>query len=256
LEIDPPRLAAQGSWPPPSAHTPLFHLMGCDLPIYLMIVSAAQAALFFRREQERAGSLSRARLEALRAQLQPHFLFNTLNAIAGLVYHEPAKADAMLTALSDLLRSSLKTSDTQELPLAQEMIFVKRYLDIMRARFEDRLNFRLEIGSDVRAALVPSLLLQPLVESAVRHGLEPQPAGGLITVRAWREGGALRLTVEDNGAALKKSRPTSEGAVIGNARARLRELYGNRATFELRNGLGVIADISLPFRTAPPPLAA
>lgn len=136
------------------------------------------------------------------------------------------------------------------------MAFVKRYLDIMHARFEDRLDFRLEFGSDVRGALVPPLLLQPLVENAVHHGLEPRSDGGLVTVRAWREGSALRLSVEDNGVGLAKGRFAGEGIGIGHTRARLRELYGSRATLELRNGLGVTADISLPFRIAPAPVAA
>ena len=224
--------------------------MSFELPIYLMIMSGAHAALFYRRSQERAASLARARLEALRMQLQPHFLFNTLNTIAGLVHDDPNKADAMLIALSDLLRLSLKTSRELELPLHRELEFVERYLELMHARFEERLRYHLDIAPDVNAALVPGFLLQPLVENAVHHGLEPQPAGGLVTVRAWREGETLHLSVADNGVGLSKGQPQREGIGLANTRARLHELYGKRASLSLRDEGGLSVEITLPFHTA------
>jgi sensor histidine kinase YesM len=228
----------------------MFGFMSFELPIYLMILMGAHAMLFYRRDQERAASLARARLDALRMQLQPHFLFNTLNTIGGLVYEDPQKADAILTALSDLLRMSLETSRETELPLSREMEFVERYLAIMHARFEERVRFQIELEPEVRDALVPPMLLQPIVENAVEHGLQPKPAGGVVTVKASRREGSVRLEVRDDGVGLPASTSTKEGVGLQNTRARLRELYGDDATLELRNDSGTTVEILIPFRLA------
>jgi two-component sensor histidine kinase len=228
----------------------MFGFMSFELPIYLMIVMGAHATLFYRRDQERAASLARARLDALRMQLQPHFLFNTLNTIGGLVYEDPQKADAILTALSDLLRMSLETSRETELPLSREMEFVERYLAIMHARFEERVRFQIDLEPEVRDALVPPMLLQPIVENAVEHGLQPKPAGGVVTVKASRREGFVRLEVRDDGVGLPASTSTNEGVGLQNTRARLRELYGDHATIELRNESGTTVEILIPFRVA------
>jgi hypothetical protein len=245
-----PRQFRGGPGGPPRGFFDLLYLTTFQLPIYLMLMSAGHAALFYRRSQERAVSLARARLESLRMQLQPHFLFNTLNTIAGLVHDEPDKADAMLVALSDLLRMNLETSSELELPLRRELESADRYLALMHARFEDRLRFHIDIDPDTNAALVPSFILQPLVENAVRHGLQPKSEGGTVKIRAWKDGGNLHVTVADDGVGLSDPETRREGIGLANTRARLRELYGAGATLDLRANGGTICELTLPFHTA------
>lgn len=229
-----------------------FFLIGFRAPIYLAIVSVAHALLFYRRSQEHdrlEASLAKARVEALKMQLQPHFLFNSLNAIAALVHTNPEGADEMLAALSELLRLTLETSGAQELPLHQELQFVERYLAIEHVRFGDRLRFHLDVPPNTHAAMVPTFLLQPLVENAVRHGLEPQSGAGLLTVRARREDRMLHISIADNGVGLGNGTAKHEGIGLTNTRARLRALYRDQASLELRNADGLSVDIILPFRT-------
>lgn len=258
-------LFKRGSEPPPPAPKVILHrpfrsvfLIGFRLPIYLAIIGAAHAAHFYRRSQERErrtleleASLARARLETLKMQLQPHFLFNSLNAIAELVHHDSNAADDMLTALSGLLRLTLDTSSEQQLPLRRELEIVEKYLAIERVRFGDRLKVRLDISPDVYNAQVPTLLLQPLVENAIHHGLEPKTGQGALTIRATRDGNTLKLEVSDNGAGLPQGLPTKEGIGLTNTRARLQELYGQDATLELYGRDGLTVDIHLPYRLAP-----
>lgn len=244
--------------PSPPRRNPFsaFFLIGFRLPIYLAIVSLAHALHFYRRSKDRErrsleleASLAKARLEALKMQLQPHFLFNSLNAIAELVHHDPKAADEMITALSHLLRLTLETSGEQELPLRRELEFVERYLAIERVRFGERLHFSLEIAPDTQTALVPTFLLQPLVENAVRHGLAPHPHAGRVTVRAHREDDRLHLSVSDDGVGLPASPKIREGIGLANTRARLRELYDGHASLELRAETGLHVSITLPFHT-------
>jgi LytS/YehU family sensor histidine kinase len=228
------------------------------VPIYLALVSLAHALHFYRRSQERerrslelSASLARARLEALKLQLQPHFLFNSLNAIAALVHKDANAADEMLGALSDLLRLTLESSGEQEMPLRRELEVVERYLAIEKVRFGDRLTFSIDAAPDTLSALVPALVLQPLVENAVRHGLEPQRRRGELSIRAARENSVLRLIVEDNGGGLPETSTPREGVGLANTRARLRELYGDAATLELVSGTaGVSVKVTIPFHTA------
>jgi signal transduction histidine kinase len=251
----------RGGSPPPPFPSPgrldVFRIVASRLPIYLAIISAAHALLFFRRVQERErralgleASLAKARLEALKMQLQPHFLFNSLNAIAELVHAQPTAAEEMLVNLSDLLRLTLSTSGEQELPLSRELEFVEHYLAIEHVRYGDRLRFELDVAPDTTIALVPAFLLQPLVENAVRHGLEPHPTAGLLTIRVRREDDLLRLIVADNGVGFPAGQTPREGIGLGNTRARLRELYGDAAQLRMRNGGGVSVEISIPFRSA------
>jgi len=219
------------------------------------LISAAHALLFYRRSKERErrsleleATLAKSRLEALTMQLQPHFLFNALNAIAALVHKNPDAADEMLAALSDLLRLTLETSREQELPLRRELEFVERYLMIEHVRFGDRLQFELDVAPETEAALVPTFLLQPLVENAVRHGLEPRSGNGKLVIRARRDNGSLRLSVEDNGVGLSDGKPGREGIGLANTRARLHELYDGAANVELRNRDGLTVELTLPFR--------
>jgi sensor histidine kinase YesM len=225
----------------------MLRLATFQIPIYLMLVSGAHTLTFYRRTQERESSLAIARAEAQKMQLQPHFLFNTLNMIAELVHEEPDKADAMLIALSGLLRLTMETAGEQELPLRRELEFIERYLTIMHARFEDRLKFQLGIDPATNAALVPTFLLQPLVENAVEHGLGPRMAGGLISIRSRRVGAMLHLCISDNGVGLNGSKIGAEGIGLGNTRNRLRELYGDAAKLEMQDSGGLIVDIRLPF---------
>jgi hypothetical protein len=247
-------------WRPPERDDPVrrfLFLFGFRFPIYLAIVSVAHALFYYRRSQDRErrslelqASLARARLEALKMQLQPHFLFNALNAIAALVHKDPDAADEMLSALSDFLRLVLATSGEQELPLRRELELVERYLAIEHARFGERLQYEVDMPAETEPALVPAFLLQPLVENAVRHGLEPRPGAGSLSIRARRENGVLRLVVADNGVGLRGEQPPREGIGLVNTRARLRELYQDDARLELRPGDGVTVEITLPFHAA------
>lgn len=253
----PRRRSGPGGPPGSRGGFSFFFMLGFRLPIYLAVVSIAHAVHFSRRARERerralelTASLAQSRLEALKMQLQPHFLFNSLNAIAALVHKNPDAADEMLTRLSELLRLTLETSGAQELPLRRELELVEKYLAIEHVRFGDRLKYQVDVPPDTHAALVPTFLLQPLVENAVRHGLEPQSGAGLLTIRARREGGTLRLSVSDNGVGLKKDGARREGIGLSNTRARLRELYDGAASLELRNADGVSVEITMPFHTA------
>ena len=246
-----------GMQPPPGPPPFLVGMIAFRMPVYLAILSAAHAFYFYRRYQDRErrtlsleASLAKARLEALRAQLQPHFLFNSLNAIAELVHVNPEAADDMLAALSDLLRLTLETSAEQELPLRRELEFAERYLAIERVRFGKRLRTSIDASREVQAALVPAFLLQPLIENAIRHGLEPKQLEGVITVGAKRVGENLQLQVKDNGVGLHEHEPLHKGIGLANVRARLQALYNGAAKLELRDSGGVTAEITIPFKTA------
>ncbi len=233
-------------------HRPwMFAILFFRVPIYLAVISVAHALFFYRRSLDREHSLSQANLAALRMQLQPHFLFNSLNAIAALVHLDPDAADEMLVALSSLLRLSLETSGEQLLPLSREVEFVRRYLSIEHIRFGDRLCFAFEIAPDTQAALVPAFLLQPLVENSVRHGLEPHGGPGVVKINAHRDGANLRLSVSDNGIGIPAHQPLREGIGLSNTRARLRVLFAGDARLELQDGEGLTVNITLPFRTSP-----
>jgi two-component system LytT family sensor kinase len=238
---------APGVLPPPGGAFDMIRMATFEVPIYLMLVSGAHTLTFYRRTQERESSLAIARAEAQKMQLQPHFLFNTLNMIAELVHEEPDKADAMLISLSGLLRLTMETAGEQELPLRRELEFIERYLTIMHARFEDRLKFQIGIDPATNAALVPTFLLQPLVENAIEHGLGPRMAGGLISIRSRRVGDLLHLCVADNGVGLNGTKAGPEGLGLGNTRNRLRELYGEAGRLDLQDSSGLIVEISLPF---------
>lgn len=236
-----------------------------NFPLYWVLVSVAHALLFYRRAQERerrtlelAASLAEARLRALRMQLQPHFLFNTLNAIATLVHENPAAADDMIASLSDFLRLTLERGDRPEQPLRDELEFIDRYLEIERVRFGDRLQIRREIDPATLDARVPTLLLQPLVENAVRHGLEPRRDTGIITLTARRDGPRLQLTVSDNGVGLSGPGPVREGVGLSNTRARLQELYGSQASLTLQDTPdgGTTVVIRLPAKDPTPAVPA
>ena len=231
-----------------------------QLPIFWGLVGVAHALRFYertkareRREAELEARLAQARLHALRMQLNPHFLFNTLNSIASLVHEQP-QAEEMIEALSDLLRLTLNASDRQEVTLREELHFLERYLLIEQIRFGDRLRVEKQIDVSALDALVPILILQPLVENAVKHGIQSQIAPGVIRVTAEHAGKNLLLAVKDDGRGVASAAKGAlkEGVGLSNTRSRLRELYGGRATLELRpgNGGGFAAEIQIPWRGA------
>ncbi len=237
-----------------------------NLAVYWVSVSIAsawrlrqQAAERDRRALELTASLSQAKLEALRLQLQPHFLFNTLNAMATLVHRDPAAADEMITNLGDLLRLVLEATQT-EVPLRRELELVDRYLAIERVRLGERLRVERVIAPGVLDAAVPPLMLQTLVENAVRHGIEPRRASGTVAVRAERVGDRLRLSVADDGVGLPAADTRSErrGVGLANTEARLHELHGAAARLVLLappEG-GTRVEIELPWRVITNPVPA
>lgn len=235
-----------------------------DVLVYASVVGVCAAITNFRSSQERerraaelAASLSRAQLQALRMQINPHFLFNTLHAISGLVYVNPRAADEMLGELSDLLRRSLDSMEEQEIPLGEELEFIGGYISLEQKRFGERLRVEQKVPDELRSALVPALLLQPLVENAIRHGIEPRRGPGRITLEARQEDQHLHLIVEDDGRGLSNAAPEGaerRGIGIANTRARLQGLYGRDHSFALGKAEphGCRVEIRLPLRVRPP----
>lgn len=208
----------------------------------------------YREEELRASELKaqlvNAQLNTLRTQLHPHFLFNSLNAVSTLMREDVEAADRMLVRLSDLLRLSLQSVGKQKVPLREELDFVQRYLDVERVRFSDRLHTSLQIDPATSDAAVPYLLLQPLVENAIRHGISPKPGSGTVTVSSQRLGERLLLQVRDDGIGLQtqKDRTGESGVGLANTRERLQMLYGDDCCFSLSNtGEGVTVRIEIPF---------
>jgi LytS/YehU family sensor histidine kinase len=221
--------------------------LALHLVVYFGLVAAAHGASYYRKSREREqleARLAEARLQLLNVQLQPHFLFNALNTIAELVHEDPETADRMIAALSALLRRTLELGATQAIPLRAELDLLASYLEIQKARFGGRLQVSVTAADDVLAVPVPVLLLQPLVENAIRHGLSRHRAAGRIAIAARREGASLLVEVTDDGpgASLDELR---EGVGLGNTRARLQALYGDRHRLELANVPGAGARVTL-----------
>jgi len=206
-----------------------------DLAVYWIIVGGMLASSYYVKYHDREAQLARAELYALKAQLRPHFLFNTLNAISSLIRDEPLKAETMLSRLGDLLRITLRDHRADEVPLADELAFVDGYLEIEQARFGERLRVTRHIDPAALDALVPHLVLQPLVENAVRHGVGPRLAGGTVELRAERRGGTLALEVRDDGVG---AAAFAEGVGLANTRARLAHLYGAEHRFAVTTSAG------------------
>jgi hypothetical protein len=197
--------------------------------------------------------LAQAQLRALQAQLNPHFLFNALNSIVTLIGRDPAMAQQLVVRLADLLRATLRAGDGQVIPLAQELAFTRRYLDIEMMRFADRLRVEWPDGA-APDAMVPAFALQPLVENALLHGIARQTGAGIVSISAIREQQELVLRVRDTGPGLSDSAPsTGAGTGLLNLRARLERLYGDRATLRVQDGLrgGVEAELRVPFVPVP-----
>lgn len=244
---------------PPRPFSPLkFHP---NLLTYWVVVGVSHAIDYHTKYRERElkasqleARLAQAQLEVLKAQLHPHFLFNTLHAISALMHRDVEAADRMLSRLSDLLRLTLENAGVQAVPLQQELDFLQRYVEIEQARFGERLTVRMDIEPETLDAQVPNLLLQPLVENAIRHGIASRSSAGEIHIRALRRDGALHLEVLDNGPGLPEGWEANlkEGVGLSNTRARLEQLFGTEACFELANkpGGGLAVHASIPFRTS------
>lgn len=234
-----------------------------NLLLYLVVVGLYQAFDYYRRFREREQraaqleleaaqletQLTRARLDALKMQLHPHFLFNTLNSISVLMRDgDITAANQMLVRLSELLRVALKSGNAQEVSLKEELEFLRGYLEIEQIRFEDRLTIDFEIEPETLFARVPNLILQPLVENAIRHGIAPLAEAGKITIQTRRQNGFVELSVGDNGAGIDKSLKIG-GIGLKNTRERLEKLYGEKQKFEITTENGdTRARISIPFR--------
>ncbi len=221
----------------------------------VIVVLAADYYRLFRDRELRAarleGALAQAQLRALQAQLQPHFLFNTLNTIASLIPEDPAAAEEMVESLGELLRAALRNGGKDEITLAQEIELLDQYLGIQERRFHDRLRVERLFAPDLGDALVPPLVLQPLVENAIRHGVAGRPGGGTVTVRTERSDGTLLLAVEDDGPGFATGAEGAPGGVgLANTRARLEQLYGASAALETgtRAGGGAYVSVTLPLR--------
>jgi sensor histidine kinase YesM len=231
----------------------LFGGFYADMLAYWASVGVIHAIEYYRESRERALEATRLALENLRAQLQPHFLFNTLQSISTLIHRDQPAADRMLTDLSDLLRLSLRSSASQEVPLREEIGFLNRYLDIMRVRFGDRLVIAVDVAADVKDALVPSLVLQPIVENAITHGMADRPDIGHVTVRARRHQGELLLEVSDDGPGIPAGAPTNGGGIgLTNTRERIARLYGAPARVDTQMNGGCTVRIAIPLRIPTP----
>ena len=230
---------------------------------YALVVAATWAWCAARRRRQREAreaelraSLAEAELDALRMQLRPHFLFNALHAVGATVRNgEGERAVSMLSSLGDLLRMSLESDGTDEIPLRRELDVLDRYLALEKVRFADRLAVHVSASEDARRARVPAWVLQPLVENALKHGIAPKPGPASVRVDARREADALVITVVDDGVGLDgaKRRVPSTGVGLANTRARLDALYGDHASLTLAPGplgVGAEARLTLPYRLA------
>jgi two-component sensor histidine kinase len=207
-----------------------------------------------RRTLELETRLTQANLQTLKMQLQPHFLFNSLNAVSSLIHENPDAADDMVGSLSQFLRTTLDVSSENEVSLRRELEFVECYLEIQQVRFGERLRILRQIDPMAMDAMVPPLILQPLVENAIRYGIEPRETGGSVTIRAAREGEVLRLQISDDGMGFKDGQMPGSGIGVGlsNTKTRLQELYGPKHRFILTANQpnGACVNIEIPFHLA------
>jgi signal transduction histidine kinase len=229
--------------------------------MYLLIALVGYAFSYYQRYREGElrsvrleAQLSQAQLQALKMQLHPHFLFNTLHSISALLHHQPDAARTMISRLGDFLRLTLENSGTQEVTLKKEMEFLRCYLEIERVRFQDRLMTRVNVSPPALDAKVPNLILQPIVENAIRHGIAPRSTPGLIEILAKPQNGCLRIQVRDNGPGLPTDRNSealfTKGLGLANTERRLERLYGAAHRFDLSNDPkgGLVVTLEIPFR--------
>jgi LytS/YehU family sensor histidine kinase len=217
---------------------------------YAIIVAAVQLHRRALRTAKLETELTAAQLEVLRAQLHPHFLFNTLQAATTLVHDDPDGAEDILLRLSDLLRVSLDEAHVHEVPLERELEVLELYLGIQARRFGDRLQFELAVEPDVHGCMVPPMILQPIVENAIRHGIGRHKGSDVVTIKGARDGACLKLEVRNQRGHLDGPDAPRPGVGLANTRARLDQLYGDRHRIALRDltPSGVSAEIVLPLR--------
>lgn len=242
-----------GRRPPPA----LFELgLLDDLMVYFAVLSAGVARDYFLRYRARLhetallqAQLIQARLDALRSQLNPHFLFNTLNAVSALVERDPRGARTMIARLSDLLRYSLEGSNDAEVPLHKELDLLGEFVELMQIRFQGKLDVSMKVDDDTRNALVPNLILQPILENAMKHGVEQGSGRGAITVLARRANGDVAIVVTDSGTG--DTAVPGTGVGLANSNARLKQMYGERYGVTLRpSGSGMEAEVLIPYHTS------
>jgi two-component system, LytTR family, sensor kinase len=229
-----------------------------DFSVYLSMLGMIFLYHYFRyskrQEVDKArleASLARAQLQNLRLQIEPHFLFNAMNAISSVVYESPRVADEMIGRLSDLLRQVLKEDRSQEIPLSEELELVRLYTRVMESRLEDRLQVDIRVEDGGEAALVPQLVLQPLVENAIKYGINPLTFQVHVEVAAIRQNGHLQITVRDHGPGWPKTAFNEGGIGLRNTEARLSRLYGEDQSLLKSNAQdgGAIVEVRVPFRT-------
>jgi signal transduction histidine kinase len=227
-----------------------------NLLIYAVIISISHTADYYTKYQDRTlqaaeleKRLTEARLQALQMQLNPHFLFNTLHAISSLMHKDVEAADRMIARLSDLLRYALESTEEHEVTLEQEIQFLDRYLEIEQTRFGERLQVVKRLPAETLQARIPNLILQPLIENAIQHGIEPHARKGVVEISARREGGQLIVQVRDNGDGLPPGRTFKEWVGLSNSRARLQQLYPNDHRFEFNSENGLVVTLAVPWRT-------
>jgi two-component system, LytTR family, sensor kinase len=233
--------------------------------VYVLIVLLHHAYHYYNRfrqgelrTSQLEARLSQAQLQALKMQLHPHFLFNTLHSISSLVHKNPDAADKMLARLGDFLRMTLENSGAQEVKLKKELEFLRCYLEIERIRFQDRLTTEMRIDPNALDARVPNLILQPIVENAIRYGIAPRSAPGRIEILAEQQNGTLCIEVRDNGPGLGANQRADQvfrkGLGLANTKARLEQLYGAAHRFELAEnpGGGLAVKLEIPQQSEPP----
>jgi signal transduction histidine kinase len=228
------------------------------LLIYAVIVLVSLTLDYYKRLQKRELDLSRiekqladAQLQALKMQLHPHFLFNTLNSVSALMYKDVHAAEEMVRKLTNFLHMTLESSGAQEVTLKKELDFLNYYLQIEQIRFQDRLAIEMNIDPSTLDARVPNLIMQPIVENAIRHGVATRSGKGQIEIRSRRQNGVIQLQVQDNGPGLEaENGEIREGVGLSNTRLRLQQIYGNTYRFDLINSPqgGVVATVELPYQ--------
>ena len=246
-------LLALGALPVVSLAFAIRTWMAGALPPAAFLVWTAVSIALLAALVALARATSGSRYHALEAQLHPHFLFNTLNSIATLMHEDVDAADDMMAKLATLLRRTLNHNGAYEIPLREELEILEIYLDIQRTRFEDRLTTAVDADPAALDAMVPRLILQPLVENAVRHGISHRTTPGRVEVRAWRDNATLHMTVLNDGAGWNPRERSPDGVGLANTRARLAQHFPNRYRFDLREGGdgGALAEIAVPVKPCP-----
>jgi signal transduction histidine kinase len=226
---------------------------GINFAVYAGFVLAWHAAIYHREARDRQlkaleleSLVHQAQLQALRSQLNPHFLFNALHSIAELVHANPKLAEKLILRLGELLRQVLQSSTLQEVSLADELDFIRGYIDIEQMRLGERLRVEWDVPPELLSARVPSLILQPLVENAIQHGIAPVSRPGVLTIRARREGPSLLLEVRDTGPGMQQGAERLRGIGLSNTSARLQQLYGERQSLQLVGDDGLLVIVRIP----------